>query len=168
MLGTKVRFDLGNFSEKQPASRDISACWRWNNFRIQVNFFVQNLVTWYLMVMPLLRTNLLLGLGIVIVGIISPCLQIALAYLYFRKCHIWSRVLNAALEKSSEQYGVGCMPVIHIPWFVPIWFRAIRHLVSNRVLHWTEDTRIVMERKINGLNVLPPAPTGLRLRARHK
>ena len=44
------------------------------------------------------RTDLLLGLGIGLFAFVTPCLQIALAYMYFKKGHIWSRVLNPALE----------------------------------------------------------------------
>ena len=47
------------------------------------------------------RTNLLLGLGLSFLGIIVPCLQIILAYIYFRKGHLWSRVLNAHMSKPS-------------------------------------------------------------------
>ena len=43
------------------------------------------------------RTELLLGLGIGVLGIITPCLQITLAYTYFRKGHLWSNVLNSYL-----------------------------------------------------------------------
>ena len=51
------------------------------------------------------RTNLLLTLGIVTLGIITPSLQITLAYIYFKKCHIWSRILNAHLSELEGAVG---------------------------------------------------------------
>ena len=44
------------------------------------------------------RTNLLLSLGVVILGMAIPFLQILLAYIYFKKNHIWSRILNDNLS----------------------------------------------------------------------
>ena len=44
------------------------------------------------------RTNLMLGLGLLFLGIVTPLLQITLAYIFFKKSHIWSRVLNANIN----------------------------------------------------------------------
>ena len=44
------------------------------------------------------RTNLLLALGVITFGIIVPFLQILMAYIYFKKSHIWSRILNSNLS----------------------------------------------------------------------
>ena len=48
---------------------------------------------------------MLLGLGVGFLGIVTPSLQITLAYLYFRHGHIWSRVLNASLEVAEPAHG---------------------------------------------------------------
>ena len=45
---------------------------------------------------------MLLGFGSIWLGLITPVLQIVLAYLYFRNSHMWSRVLNTHLEKDGE------------------------------------------------------------------
>ena len=47
------------------------------------------------------RTNILLGFGISILGIFTPCIQLTLAYVYFRKSHIWSSILNASLDDKT-------------------------------------------------------------------
>ena len=72
------------------------------------------------------RTNLLLGLGILFGGFITPCLQIALAYLYFKKGHMRSRVLNAKLDKDSMCTSPHCI-------FVTL--SNMKQLITNRVLY---------------------------------
>ena len=72
------------------------------------------------------RTNLLLGLGLAFAGIITPCLQIALAYLYFRRGHIWSIVLNAHLENDIENDS-SCR--------VSDIFYTVKHLIMSRVMY---------------------------------
>lgn len=72
------------------------------------------------------RTNVLLVLGITWLGIITPCLQMAFAYLYFRLGHIWSRVLNAELDKETKNEGSHqCLRS----------FRTIKHLLTRRTLY---------------------------------
>ena len=69
---------------------------------------------------------MLLGLGVTWLGLIAPCLQMALAYLYFRKGNIWSRVLNAHLGKDGED---------NTPRMFPNRLYMLKQLVTNRVLH---------------------------------
>ena len=69
---------------------------------------------------------MLLAFGLTWLGIITPILQVAFANLYFRKGHIWSRVLNADLEKDSYENGSY------------LWansFRILYHLLKGRILH---------------------------------
>ena len=70
---------------------------------------------------------MMLGLGILILGIITPCLQIALAHLYFKNGHIWSRVLNSALERNEEEHGD-----IH-KVYLQNWINTIRNILKFRV-----------------------------------
>ena len=73
-----------------------------------------------------LRTNLLLAIGIPWLGIITPCLQMVLAYLYFRFGHIWSRVLNAELKRATavKESQKGTTPLY-----------ALKYLITRRALH---------------------------------
>ena len=66
----------------------------------------------------------MLGVGILILGIITPCLQTALAYLYFKKGHIWSRVLNAALAKAEQESDRG---------YLSNWINNVRDALRLRV-----------------------------------
>ena len=66
----------------------------------------------------------MLGVGILILGIITPCLQTALAYLYFKKGHIWSRVLNAALAKEEQEGDRG---------YLSNWINNVRDALRLRV-----------------------------------
>ena len=72
------------------------------------------------------RTNLLLAIGITWLGIITPCLQMIFANLYFRFGHIWTRVLNAELHRAKEEYESeeNTNP-----------FYALKYLLTRRVLH---------------------------------
>ena len=67
----------------------------------------------------------MLGLGMLILGILTPCLQIVLAYLYFKKGHIWSRVLNAALSKEEQEGGRVLL--------LPNWTNNLRDALRFRV-----------------------------------
>ena len=53
------------------------------------------------------RTNILLALGVITLGIMVPLLQIILAYIYFKKSHIWSRILNAYLSDRMFEGALG-------------------------------------------------------------
>ena len=53
------------------------------------------------------RTNILLALGVITLGIIVPLLQIILAYIYFKTSHIWSRILNANLSDRMFEGALG-------------------------------------------------------------
>ena len=49
----------------------------------------------------------MLGLGIFILGVVTPFLQILLAYIYFKKSHIWARILNASLSDGVLEGAIG-------------------------------------------------------------
>ena len=67
----------------------------------------------------------MLALGVITLGIIIPFLQILLAYIYFKKCHIWSRVLNANLSDRILEGALGGN----------LNLRTIMNLVTERVMH---------------------------------
>ena len=67
---------------------------------------------------------MMLGLGLLILGILTPCLQTALAYLYFKKGHIWSRVLNAAHLKEEQERNRE---------YLPYWITHLRVILRSRV-----------------------------------
>ena len=69
------------------------------------------------------RINILLIIGMTWLGIITPFLQMVFAYLYYRYGHIWSRVLNAELDRAKEE-NKGASP-----------FYALKYLLTRRVLH---------------------------------
>ena len=71
------------------------------------------------------RTNLLLALGVITLCIIVPFLQILLAYIYFKKSHIWSRILNANLSDRILEGALGGY----------LNLRTIMNLVTERVMH---------------------------------
>ena len=72
------------------------------------------------------RTDALLYFGVIWLGIISPSLQVAFAFLYFRMGHIWSRVLNKELEKYA--YEDKFCPNLN-------FFKTIDHLLNARTLY---------------------------------
>lgn len=72
------------------------------------------------------RINLIIGLGLFILGILTPCLQTALAYLYFKKGHIWSRVLNSALLGEAQ---------IRDRAYLPNWISNLRNILRSRVMY---------------------------------
>ena len=74
----------------------------------------------FLFVLHHCRTNLLLGLGVGLLGIVTPSLQITLAYLYFKYGHIWSRVLNASIQNIEPAHGPG-------------WLHTFRDLLKGRL-----------------------------------
>ena len=74
------------------------------------------------------RTNILLALGVVTLGIIVPFLQLILAYIYFKKSHIWSRVLNANLNDRILEGDIGILGGT-------LNLVTINNLVSNRIMH---------------------------------
>ena len=49
----------------------------------------------------------MLGLGLFILGILTPLLQLLLAYIYFKKSHIWARILNASLSDGVLEGAIG-------------------------------------------------------------
>ena len=67
----------------------------------------------------------MLALGVVILGIIIPFLQILIAYLYFKKSHIWSRVLNANLSDRILDGALGGN----------LNLGTIRNLINERIIH---------------------------------
>ena len=72
------------------------------------------------------RCNLLLALGIVLLGIVTPLLQLTLANLYFRKGHIWSRVLNKTLDREKQQKHQES---------ISVWMQNLRHIMEGRLFH---------------------------------
>ena len=69
------------------------------------------------------RTTMLLGVGLGLFIIITPLLQITLAYIYFKKNHIWHNVLNAYLEKDASY----CSPYK--------WFNTAKNLIMGRFMY---------------------------------
>ena len=67
----------------------------------------------------------MLALGVITLGIIVPFLQILLAYIYFKKSHIWSRVLNANLSDRILEGALGGN----------LNLRTIKILVTERLMH---------------------------------
>ena len=85
------------------------------------------LYNWYAIVISSFvryRTNLLLAYGFIILGIIIPLLQMLLAYIYFKKSHIWSRILNANLSDQILEGAVGNLNL-----------RTLKYLVAKRIMH---------------------------------
>ena len=72
------------------------------------------------------RTNLLLGLGMGWLVVGAPSMYIGLAYLYFKKGHIWSRILNAHLKTDEGKHGSNMCTE---------QFKICRYLWKNRVFH---------------------------------
>ena len=66
-----------------------------------------------------------MGVGFITLGIIVPFLQILLAYIYFKKSHIWSRVLNANLSDRILEGALGGYGNM----------TTITNLVSGRIMH---------------------------------
>ena len=66
-----------------------------------------------------------MGVGFITLGIIVPFLQILLAYIYFKKSHIWSRVLNANLSDRILEGALGGYGNMS----------TIKNLVSGRIMH---------------------------------
>ena len=71
------------------------------------------------------RTNILLALGVITLGIMVPLLQIILAYIYFKKSHIWSRILNANLSDQLLEGALG--ENLHL--------REIKQVISSRIMY---------------------------------
>ena len=67
----------------------------------------------------------MLALGVITLGIIVPFLQILLAYIYFKKSHIWSRVLNANLSDGILEGALGGS----------VNMSTIKNLVTERIMH---------------------------------
>ena len=67
----------------------------------------------------------MLALGVITLGIIVPFLQILLAYIYFKKSHIWSRVLNANLSDRILEGALGGN----------LNMSTIKNLVTERIMH---------------------------------
>ena len=66
---------------------------------------------------------MLLGVGLGLFIIITPFLQITLAYIYFKKNHIWHNVLNAYIDKEASD----CSP--------RKWFTTAKHLIRGRLMY---------------------------------
>ena len=71
------------------------------------------------------RTNLLLALGVITLCIIVPFLQILLAYIYFKKSHIWSRILNFNLSDRILEGAIGGN----------LNLRTIKNVITKRIMH---------------------------------
>ena len=63
---------------------------------------------------------MLLGIGVGAMGIFTPLCQFTLAYLYFKKGHIWSRVLNANFDDGKGLYER---------------VSVLKHILTKRVLY---------------------------------
>ena len=80
----------------------------------------------------------MLASGITFLCLITPSLQITLAYLYFRKGHIWSAVLNNYVREGHIETALAN---------VPNRISAIKHIVISRLL------RYISRRKPLGLEI---------------